>query len=105
MAAARMGSAPETSDCATILLASSAARSAIQSAGRNPEQLVLIQLDGTLNRCQTVRFQASYQVPAIRIPWVGGFGDGFTATARHAELVDPYRTGVPSAVNDCVTTP
>ena len=85
--------------------AESAAQSAIEGAGRDPAQLVLTQLEGTFARCETVRFQASYQIPAIRVPWVGGFGDGFTATASHAEVVDPYRTGVPSAVNDCVVTP
>ena len=85
--------------------AESAARSAIEGAGRDPGLLVLTHLEGTFARCETVRFQASYQIPAIRVPWVGGFGDGFTASASHAEVVDPYRTGVPSAVVDCVTTP
>ena len=85
--------------------AESAAQSAIGGAGRDPAQLVLTHLEGTFARCETVRFQASYRIPAIRVPWVGGFGDGFTATANHAEVVDPYRTGVPSAVNDCVVTP
>lgn len=85
--------------------AESAAQSAIEAAGRDPAQLVLTHLEGTFARCETVRFQASYQIQAIRIPWVGGFGDGFTATARYAEVVDPYRTGIPSAINDCVTAP
>jgi len=25
--------------------------------------------------------------------------------ARHAEVIDPYRTGVPRTVNGCVSTP
>jgi hypothetical protein len=86
-------------------LARAAARSAIQGVGRNPDTLDLTPLDGTFNRCETVRFEASYQIPAIRVPWVGGFGSGFTVTARHAEVVDPYRTGVPRTVNGCVSTP
>jgi hypothetical protein len=87
-----------------LALADDAARSAIKGAGRDPEQLVLTALDATFARCETVRFQASYQIPAIHVPWIGGFGSGFTATARYAEVVDPYRTGVPRSVNGCVST-
>ena len=86
-------------------MADAAARSAIEGAGRDPDELVLTPLEATFARCETVSFEASYQIPAIRLPWVGGFGDGFTASARHAEIVDPYRTGVPRTVNGCVSTP
>ena len=85
-------------------MADTAARSAIEGAGRDPAQLVLTPLEATFARCETVSFEASYQIPTIRLPWVGGFGEGFTATARHAEVVDPYRTGVPRTVNGCVAT-
>jgi hypothetical protein len=84
-----------------LALADAAARSAIQGAGRDPSQLVLTPLEATFARCETARFEASYRIPAIRVPWVGGFGSGFTATARHAETVDPFRTGVPRSVNGC----
>jgi hypothetical protein len=86
-----------------LALADAAARSAIEGAGRDPARLVLTPLEATFARCETVRFEASYQIPAIKVPWVGGFGSGFTATARHAEVVDPYRTGVPRTVNGCDT--
>ncbi len=86
-------------------MADAAARSAVEGAGRDPAELVLTPLEATFARCETVSFEASYQIPAIRVPWVGGFGDGFTASARHAEIVDPYRTGVPRTVNGCVSTP
>jgi hypothetical protein len=92
-------------DADALALADAAARSAIQGAGRDPDQLVLTALDATFARCETVRFQASYQIPAIHVPWLGGFGSGFTVAARHAEVVDPYRTGVPRTVNGCVSTP
>ena len=92
-------------DADPFALADAAARSAIQGAGRDPNQLVLTPLDATFARCETVRYEASYRIPAIRVPWVGGFGSGFTATARYAEVVDPYRTGVPRTVNGCVSTP
>ena len=88
-----------------LAAADAAARSAIEGAGRDPAQLVLTPLEATFARCETVRFEASYQIPAVRVPWVGGLGSGFTATARHAEVVDPYRTGVPRTVNGCVSTP
>jgi hypothetical protein len=84
-----------------LALADAAARAAISGAGRDPGQLVLTPLEATFARCETVRFEASYRIPAIRVPWVGGFGSGFTATARHAEIVDPYRTGLPPTVNGC----
>ncbi len=86
-------------------MADAAARSAVEGAGRDPAELVLTPLEATFARCETVSFEASYQIPAVRVPWVGGFGDGFTASARHAEIVDPYRTGVPPTVNGCVSTP
>jgi hypothetical protein len=86
-------------------LALTAARSAIEGAGRDPDRLVLNHLEGDFVRCETVRYEASYQIPAIRLPWIGGFGDGFTATSRHAEVVDPYRTGVPSSSTGCVPLP
>lgn len=86
-----------------LAAADAAARSAIEGAGRDPAQLVLTPLEATFARCETVRFEASYQIPAVRVPWIGGFGSGFTATARHAEVVDPYRTGVPRTGNGCAT--
>ena len=88
-----------------LALADAAARSAIAGAGRNPAQLVLTPVEALFARCETVRFEASYQIPALQVPWVGGFGSGFTATARHAEVVDPYRTGVPRTVSGCVGSP
>jgi hypothetical protein len=86
-------------------LAEDAARSAIAGFGRDPNGLVLNLVEGQFARCETVRYEARYQIPAVSVPWVGGFGGGFTATARHAEVVDPYRTGVPAAVNGCVAAP
>lgn len=92
-------------DADPLARADAAARSAIQGAHRDPGQLVLTPLEATFARCETVRFEASYRIPAIRVPWVGGFGAGFTARARYAEVVDPYRTGVPRSVTGCVSTP
>ena len=92
-------------DADSLAAAQAAAESAIQGAGRDPAHLMLTPLEATFARCETVRFEASYQIPAVRVPWLGGFGSGFTATARHAEVVDPYRTGVPRTVSGCASTP
>lgn len=86
-------------------LADAAARSAIAGAGRDPAKLTLTPLEAVFERCETVQYEASYRVPAVQVPWVGGFGAGFTATARHAEVVDPYRSGLPPTVNGCATSP
>ncbi len=88
-----------------LALAETAARSAIAGAGRNPARLVLTPMEAVFARCETVRFEASYRVPAVQVPWVGGFGAGFTAVARHAEVVDPYRSGLPPTVNGCGGSP
>ena len=83
--------------------ADAAARQAVAGFGRDPANLVLTRVEGGFGRCETVRYEARYQIPAIRLPWVGGFGDGFTAAAHHAEVVDPYRTGLPPAGEACDT--
>jgi hypothetical protein len=46
-------------------------------------------------RCARAEFTASYRVPALTLPWIGGFGEGFEVTSTHSELVDPLRDGVP----------
>lgn len=57
--------------------------------------------EGRFDRCARVRFAASYEVPAISLPWLGGFGRGFEVTAHHSELVDRYRDGVPGDASTC----
>ncbi|MEA2715934.1 MAG: hypothetical protein QOI99_251 [Actinomycetota bacterium] len=91
--------APAGSDA--MALADAAAREAVRGHGRDPDRMQLRPLESGFTRCQVVRFEASYQVPAVTLPFLGGQGGGFTATARHAEVVDPYRDGIPSAVAPC----
>jgi hypothetical protein len=45
-------------------------------------------------RCERIEVTVAIQVPAIRLPFVGGFGDAFDVTATHGELIDPTRSGV-----------
>lgn len=53
-----------------------------------------LSIDGTFARCQRIVATASYQVPAISLPFGGGWGGGFEVSASHSELVDPYRSGL-----------
>ncbi len=76
-------------------LARDAAAEAVRGGGRDPGRLDLTAESDGFTRCQQVTFAASYPVPAITLPWIGGFGHGFTATAHHSEVVDPLRSGVP----------
>lgn len=52
-------------------------------------------------RCARATFTASYEVPALNLPWIGGFGTGLRVTSRHSELIDPYRDGVPGTAEAC----
>jgi hypothetical protein len=56
---------------------------------------------GYYARCARATFRASYEVPALTLPWIGGFGDGIDVTSSHSELVDPYRSGVPGSAASC----
>jgi hypothetical protein len=81
--------------------AQAAADEVVRAGGRDPGRLQLTSPSSGFARCQRVTFTAAYPVPAITLPWIGGFGHGFTARARHSELVDPYRSGVPVGVDRC----
>lgn len=76
--------------------------------GRDPAQteIRLSRLVGSgaqvgFTRCARATFTARYEVPALTIPWIGGFGDGIDVTSSHSELVDPYRSGVPGSAESC----
>jgi hypothetical protein len=73
--------------------AEDAAREAVEGQGRDPDTLVFA-IDPVVERCAPVTARASYQVPTISLPWVGGLGHGFVVKARHTEIVDPYRSGL-----------
>jgi CBS domain containing-hemolysin-like protein len=81
---------------------------ALDAHGRDRERgnVRLSQLDGSSSqaegfvRCARVTFTATYDVPVLNLPGVGGVGPGFRASSDHSELVDPYRDGVPGEA-DC----
>ena len=77
--------------------ADQAARDAIGAHHRNAS---LASVDGpsdpnAFTRCNRVSFTVSYPVPALTLPFIGGFGSGFTVRATHSEIVDPFRNDVP----------
>jgi hypothetical protein len=81
---------------AGLLDATAAAREAIAGQGRDPSRL---DLQGpasadAFTRCNRITFSATYVVPAVPLPLIGGFGNGVSVTSRHSELVDPFRDGV-----------
>ena len=57
--------------------------------------------DARLERCERIQVTVSTRVPAIRLPFFGGFGDGFEIVATHSELIDPTRSGVGGQA-DCI---
>ena len=92
--------APAGSD--PTALARAAAQRAIVAQGRDAARMAVV-VSGDLARCSRVVAEVRYRVPLIVVPMLGGLGSGFTASAHHSELVDPYRTGLPRTAN-CATT-
>ena len=70
------------------------ARRTVEGYGRDPAKLEVTPEQASLRRCARVTIRAEYPVPLIRIPLLGAHGEGFTATGRHSEIVDPYRAGL-----------
>jgi len=54
-------------------------------------------VNGGFARCARVAVTVSYSVPAIAIPFIGGFGHLKPVTSTHSELVDPFRNGLKGA--------
>ena len=72
--------------------AQAAAAEAVAGHGRDPGRLELdLSAPTGFGRCAPVVVRATYDVPALSLPWIGGFGDGFEVSARHSERVDPFR--------------
>ena len=77
--------------------AAAAARAAIEGHGRDPGRMRLESVEPlSFSRCARATFEVRYSVATVNVPWIGAFGSGLvTTTARHSEVVDPYRSGVP----------
>ena len=83
-----------TDEASAVDAAEVAAAEAVDAHGRSASRLTLRRTGDRFGRCARVTFEASYPVPAIALPWIGGFGEAFTASARHSEIVDPFRSGL-----------
>jgi hypothetical protein len=76
------------------LAAEAAGVAAFAGYGRSVDRAELRLIEGELARCSRVVFEAAYRLPALHIPVLGGLGEGFRVSSRHAELVDPHRSGL-----------
>jgi len=74
-----------------------AATAAFEGHRIRTDTLSVRAIDSTaFERCATATFEITYAVPTIRLPWIGGLGgSAVEVRARHSEVVDPYRDGVP----------
>jgi hypothetical protein len=86
----------ESSDPGSAQLdAEAAAGEALAGHGKDPERMTLDWRGDVLQRCQPVTAIVTYRVPTVAVPWIGAFGGGILRTsARHTEIVDPYRDGL-----------
>lgn len=69
-------------------------REAVTAHGRDGTRVRLSQsVEPGYQRCARVTITARYEVPALSVPFVGGYGHGFTVSSTHSEVIDPYREG------------
>lgn len=74
--------------------AAAAALRSMENAGRDPDRLRLADNAPTFVRCEVVVHEATYDVPTLTIPFIGGFGSGFTVRGSHREVIDPFAAGL-----------
>ena len=77
---------------------------AIEGHGRDPGRATITSVGpASLSRCVRVTFEAEYEIPAISLPFIGGYGQApFRVRSTHSELVDPFRSGVPGEAEACL---
>jgi len=74
------------------------ARAAVAGHGRDPSATTIDvrHPDGRpFGRCTRVEVTVHHPVPALRLPFIGGYGHAFDVVATQSEVVDPYRSGLP----------
>lgn len=95
----------EADDATTAVShARDAGLAAIDAHGRDPERATVRPVGAApLERCARVTFEAVYEVPALSLPFIGGYGKApFQVRSTHSELVDPFRGGLEGDAEDCV---
>lgn len=75
----------------------------IEAHGRDPHRSIVRPVgDPELVRCERVTFEVVYEVPALSLPFIGGYGRApFQVRSTHSEVVDPFRSGVEGTAEDC----
>lgn len=72
-----------------------AARDAIEGQGRDWSRASVEPLPGgRFERCERFTVVVRYDVPLVAVPLLGQHGTGIEVTARHSEIIDPYRSGL-----------
>ena len=89
----------EAPDAASARAAADAAATETMTAyGRDGRRttVAVAHADGRpWGRCTRVTVTVHHPVPALRLPWIGGYGHAFDVVARQSEVIDPYRSGLP----------
>lgn len=94
----------EGSDLDTALhQAEAAALEVVAGHGRDPGRATVRPSTGDgLIRCARASFEVRYEVPALTLPFVGGYGpSAFVVRSSHSELVDPFRSGLRGVAEAC----
>lgn len=81
-------------------LSAAAAQRTVAALGRTA-RTPQVSVRGQMVRCGRVTATVGYEIPVVRIPWVGGLG-AFTARSTASEIVDPLRSGLPGEAT-CVS--
>lgn len=88
----------EAPDGATAMAdARSAAHQALAGHGRDPGRSTVSIAhagDAPYARCVRITVEVVHPVPAISLPFIGGYGHGFDVRATRSEVIDPFRDGL-----------
>lgn len=91
-------------DARALAAAEAAGLAAITAHGRDPTRARVRWVGpAELVRCARVSVEVTYEVPALSLPFIGGYGAApFQVRSRHSELVDPFRSGLSGSVDACL---
>ncbi|MEQ8840576.1 MAG: hypothetical protein RIB98_06315 [Acidimicrobiales bacterium] len=85
-----------TTETEATRTATQRARETLDAYGRGDDRATVHSpvLADSFGRCARVTVRVTYDVPAIAIPFLGGFGSATTVESSHTEVVDPFRNGL-----------
>lgn len=72
---------------------------ALSAHGVDPTRATIQLRAGRQERCAEVRFEVGLQVPLPVIPSLGGRSARVPVSSTYAEVIDPYRAGLPEGVS------